>query len=182
MLIKKSITFGVFLLFNTIYLDIFSSYAILILLLTVFIWWLLLGRVSVEGDWERHDLLLSHTCSLCPTLGRGRLVLVYFVRGSDCLSVFSFAHTNPLIVWICSHSDNLTLGKSARVLIDSVRASDCLPLFSFAQSEAQMRQICSSLLCQRVGQALFKSNDHIRGGSDKNEKEKVDICQQNKHY
>ena len=92
MLIKKSITFGVFLLFNTIYLDIFSSYAILILLL--------LGRVSVEGDWERHDLLLSHTCSLC----------------------------------------------------------------------------------QRVGQALFKSNDHIRGGSDKNEKEKVDICQQNKHY
>ncbi|EGJ44809.1 hypothetical protein HMPREF9396_0361 [Streptococcus sanguinis SK1059] len=45
-----------------------------------------------------------------------------------------------------------------------------------------MRQICSSLLCQRVGQALFKSNDHIRGGSDKNEKEKVDICQQNKHY
>lgn len=133
MLIKKSITFGVFLLFNTIYLDIFSSYAILILLL--------LGRVSVEGDWERHDLLLSHTCSLCPTLGRGRLVLVYFVR-----------------------------------------ASDCLPLFSVAQSEAQMRQICSSLLCQRVGQALFKSNDHIRGGSDKNEKEKVDICQQNKHY
>lgn len=133
MLIKKSITFGVFLLFNTIYLDIFSSYAILILLL--------LGRVSVEGDWERHDLLLSHTCSLCPTLGRGRLVLVYFVRGSDCLSVFLFA-----------------------------------------QSEAQMRQICSSLLCQRVGQALFKSNDHIRGGSDKNEKEKVDICQQNKHY
>lgn len=133
MLIKKSITFGVFLLFNTIYLDIFLSYAILILLL--------LGRVSVEGDWERHDLLLSHTCSLCPTLGRGRLVLVYFVRGSDCLSVFSFA-----------------------------------------QSEAQMRQICSSLLCQRVGQALFKSNDHIRGGSDKNEKEKVDICQQNKHY
>ena len=133
MLIKKSITFGVFLLFNTIYLDIFLSYAILILLL--------LGRVSVEGDWERHDLLLSHTCSLCPTLGRGRLVLVYFVRGSDCL-----------------------------------------PLFSFAQSEAQMRQICSSLLCQRVGQALFKSNDHIRGGSDKNEKEKVDICQQNKHY
>ena len=174
MLIKKSITFGVFLLFNTIYLDIFSSYAILILLL--------LGRVSVEGDWERHDLLLSPTCSLCPTLGRGRLVLVYFVRGSDCLSVFSFAHANPLIVWICSHSDNLTLGKSARVLIDSVRASDCLPLFSFAQSEAQMRQICSSLLCQRVGQALFKSNDHIRGGSDKNEKEKVDICQQNKHY
>jgi len=28
MLIKKSITFGVFLLFNTIYLDIFSSYEV----------------------------------------------------------------------------------------------------------------------------------------------------------
>ena len=101
MLIKKSITFGVFLLFNTIYLDIFSSYAILILLL--------LGRVSVEGDWERHDLLLSHTCSLCPTprtgstsfgLLRQRLrlfvrVLIRTHQSSDCVDLFSFRQSDP---------------------------------------------------------------------------------------
>ena len=92
MLIKKSITFGVFLLFNTIYLDIFSSYAILILLL--------LGRVSVEGDWERHDLLLSRTGSTSFGLLRQRLrlfvrVLIRTHQPSDCVDLFSFRQSDP---------------------------------------------------------------------------------------
>ena len=142
MLIKKSITFGVFLLFNTIYLDIFSSYAILILLL--------LGRVSVEGDWERHDLLLSHLLTLSdPRTGstsfgllRQRLrlfvrVLIRTHQPSDCVDLFSFRQSDPRKE--CPSSDWLrqSLRLFALVLIRTIRGSDEANLFQFTLSEGR---------------------------------------------